>query len=67
MTRIHTHHCQTYLQRKRNTIRRKSVVNTKKMIRQTHHRATIMIHPKTVITDANDVKEKAILSNYTHV
>ena len=36
-----------------------------KMTRQTHHQATILIRPMTVITDASDVKRRAIgkLSN----
>ena len=44
---------------KRNAIKRRSVVNTGKMTHQTHHRATIMIHPTTTITDTNDVRGKA--------
>ena len=68
--RIHTHHRQTHHltniirqiieipvnQRKRNAIRRKIVVNTGKMTRQTHHLATILIRPTIVITDASDAR-----------
>ena len=47
------------------------VVNTGKMTRQTHQQATIMILPRTVITDASDVRGKAtgkrIRSHYAHV
>ena len=51
--------------------KKKSVVKTGKMTRQTHHRATVLIRPKTVITDANNVRGKEIgkmiRSNYAHV
>ena len=60
MTQTQTHHCQNHHQRKRNAIRRKSVRNTGKITCQTHHQATIMIRPTTVITDANDVREIVI-------
>ena len=65
------HHHQTRHQRKRNAIRRKSIVNTGKMTRQTHHRATILIRPMTVITEASDAKRRAIRkripSNYAQL
>ena len=71
MTLNQNHHCYTIHQRKRNAIIRKSVVNIGKMTRQTHHRATILICPTTLITDASDVIGKAIRkrfqSNYAHV
>ena len=44
-------------------IRRKSVVSTGKKNRQNHHRATILIRPMTVITDASDVKRRPIGKN----
>ena len=53
-------HCQTCHQRKRNTIKRKSVVKTEKMTRQTHLRATIQTQPMTVITDRSKIKRSAI-------
>ena len=59
-TRTQNHHFQTHYQRKINVIRRKSVVNKGKMTRQTHHRATILILPTEVITEANDGRGKAI-------
>ena len=71
MTQIQAHHFQTRYQRKINVIRRKSVVNTGNMTCQTHHRATIIIRPKTVITDASytggTLIGKRIRSNYAHV
>ena len=71
MTRTQTHHFQTHNQIKTDAIRRKSVVNTGKITRQTHNQATILIHPKTVVTDAHDVRGKvigkSIRSNYYHV
>ena len=60
MTHTQTHHCKTRHQRKINAIRIKDVVNTVKMTRQTHHRATIRIRLTTVITDASNVIGKAI-------
>ena len=51
----HTHHW-----RKRNAIRRKIVVNTGKMICQTHHQAKILIRPMTAIIYASDVKRISI-------
>ena len=71
MTQTQTHNFQNNHERKRNTIRRKSVVNTRKMIRQTHHQASIMMNIMIVITDANYVRgraiEKRILSNYAPI
>ena len=71
-TRIQTHHCEIYQrnlifqmtpiqvnQIKRNAIRRKNVKNKINRTRQTHRRA-ILIRPTTVITDANDVRGRAI-------
>ena len=60
MTQTQKHHCQTRHQRKRNVIRRKSVVNTGEMTRQTHHQATIMTQLKTVNTDVSNASGKAI-------
>ena len=53
------HHCQYGHRRKINAIRRKIVINTGNMTHQTHHRATIIIRPTIVITDANYVTGKA--------
>ena len=47
-------------QRERNAIIIKSVEKTRRMTCQTHHRATILIHPTIVITDANNVRGRAI-------
>ena len=60
MTRIHTYHRHTCNQRKINVIRKKSVRNTGKMTCQTHHQASIPIRLTTVITDASNVRRKAI-------
>ena len=73
-TRIHTHHFQTHHQRnlirrmiaisvnqiKSNAIIRKSNGKTRNMNHQTHHRVAILIRPMIVITDANDVRGRAI-------
>ena len=71
MNRTQNYHSQTRHRRKRNAIRRKNVVNTGNMTRQTHHRVAIMIRPMTVIIDASDVKRRAIgkriQSNYAHI
>ena len=72
-TWIQTHHCQTrhrrnlirrmtpiqVNQRKRNAIRMESVVKTRRLTLQTHHRA-ILICPLTAITGANNGRGKAI-------
>ena len=47
-------------QTKINAIKRKSVRKTRKITRQTHHRANILIRPKIVIKDANNVRLRAI-------
>ena len=47
-------------QRKRKEKRRKNVVSIGKMTRQTHLRATTLILPMTVITDARDAKRRNI-------
>ena len=39
--------------------KKKNVVSAGTMTHQTHHRATIMIRPMTVITDASDSKIRA--------
>ena len=71
MTRTHNHYCQTRHQRKKIVIRRKSVKNTGKMTRQTHHQASILISPMTVIADSSNVRRgdigKKIRSNYAQV
>ena len=59
MTWTKNHDHQTCHQIKINAIRRKSVVNTKKMTRQTNFRATILIRPTTVNADTSGVREKA--------
>ena len=73
-TRIQTLNCQTHHQTnliylriaipvnqlKRNTIRRKSVGNTRNITRQTH-RTAILIRPTTVIIDPSKVKRRAII------
>ena len=64
MTQTHNHYCQNRHQRKINAIRRKILGKTRKMTRQTHHRATILIRPMTVITDASDIKRRSIRKNY---
>ena len=52
-------------------VKKKNVINTGKMTRQTHLQATILTHPMTVIIDASDIKrraiKKSIQSNYAHV
>ena len=57
--------------KKKKRDKKKNVINTRKMIRQTHHRATIMICPTIVIIESNDVRGretvKMIQSNYAHV
>ena len=60
MTQTHNHYCQNRHQRKINAIRRKIPGKTRKMTRQTHHRATILIRPMKVITDASDVRRRSI-------
>ena len=71
MNRTQTHHFQISHQRKRNSIRIKSVENTEKMTHQTHNRATILIRRTKVIIDAKNVRGRAIKesirSNYAHV
>ena len=70
INRTQTHHCNTRHRRKINTIRRNSVVNTGKIICQNHCQATILIRPMILITDASDVRgraiRKSIRSNYAH-
>ena len=65
------HRCQTRHRRKINAIRRKSVVKTEKMTRQTHLQATNLNLPMAVIIYARDIKRRAvgksIWSNYAHV
>ena len=46
--------------KKINEIRRKRVGKTRKINFLNHHQATIMISPMIVITDANDVRGRAI-------
>ena len=58
MTRTQNHHRQTHHQRKRKATRRKSVVNTGDMTRQTHNQPTILILQMTVITDTSYVRGK---------
>ena len=53
-------HPQTCNKRKRNAIKRKSVIKIGKMTHQTHLRATIQIRPMTVIIYARDTKRRAI-------
>ena len=60
MTWTQTHNFQALHQRKRNTIRRESVLNTGNIIRQTHCHTTILIRPTTVITDANKGRIRVI-------
>ena len=60
ITRTQTHHCHTCHQRKINAMRRKSVIKTGKMTRQTHLRATILTCPMTVVTGSSDIKIRAI-------
>ena len=65
------HLCQTRYQRKRNAIRRKSILSIGTMTRQTHLRATILILLMTVNTYASNAKRgaigKRIRSNYAHI
>ena len=57
--------------KKKKRDKKKSVINIGNMTCQTHHRATILIRPTTVIIDANGVRGRAtreiIRSNYAHV
>ena len=53
-------HRHTRHQRKRNATKKKGVVKTGNMTHQTHFRATIQNRPMTVITDASDIKIRAI-------
>ena len=60
-----------FLSKKNKHDKKQNVVNIRKMTRQTHHRATILIRPMTMITDKSDIRgnmmEKKIRSNYAHV
>ena len=57
--------------KKKKRDKKKSVINTGKMTRQTHHRSTILVHPTTVVIDVSEVRGRAIRksmrSNYAHV
>ena len=51
--------------KKKKRDKNKSVVNTRKMIRQTHHRSTILIRTTSVITDTNDIRGRATRKKYS--
>ena len=71
MTRTQNHHRQTRHRSRINVISRKEVKNTGNTTRQTHHQATILNPPMTVITDASNNKrrdtQKRIQSNYAKI
>ena len=59
------------IKEEKNAIRRKSIKNTGKMTRQIHRQVTTLIRSTTVITDARNLRrkaiEKSIRSNNAHV